>query len=130
MGEREYEWFKTTLFRSLCERGFYKRIYEYLKNPNGECPYDDIDATGTKDENFYNDLAKFLSKCLGDSRYIFEEPDKSQYPFAIKFRDTAVLSDQYIYLTSDQFGFSAPCIDPRRKGGCQYLKLLRVMLRN
>ena len=93
------------------KENFINEYMEYLNNPNGKCPYVDIDG----DEFFYNDLAEFLSKQLGDLGYEFERPVKSKRPFAIKFRDETCSPDQYIYLASDQFGFSAPCRDRSMK---------------
>lgn len=92
------------------KENFISEYKEYLKNPNGECPYDDIDSAGTEDEKFYNDITEFLTISIGDSKYEFERPEKSKRPrpFAIKFRDMDVPAD-HIYLTSDQFGFSVPC---------------------
>lgn len=89
------------------KENFISEYKEYLKNPNGECPYADIDSAGAEDEKFYNDITEFLTISIGDSKYEVEGPEKSKYPFAIKFRDMDVPVD-HIYLTSDQFGFSAP----------------------
>lgn len=89
------------------KKEFRSEYKEYLENPYGECPYADIDAVRTMDEKFYNDMTDFLTISIGDSKYEFERPEKSKYPFAIKFRDMDVPAD-HIYLTSDQFGFSAP----------------------
>jgi len=94
----------------------FKSEYEkYLENPSEEkCPYKDIDAADNEDENFYMDLAEFLTKAL-NSKYEFEKPNKpnkSDKPFAIRFQDSNPPSEnpdaKYIYLRSDQFGFSAP----------------------
>lgn len=83
---------------------FENEYMEYLKKPNGECPYEDIDTVKCKNVKFYKNLAKFLEKILGLE---FKGPDIGDYPFAIKFQD-----DQGVmYLTSDQFGFSAPYSD-------------------
>ncbi|MBD5452327.1 MAG: hypothetical protein HDR25_06765 [Lachnospiraceae bacterium] len=87
---------------------FINEYIEYLNKPNRECPYEDIDTVRYKDVVFYNDLAKFLEKMLGLG---FKGPDKSDYPFAIKFQD----NQDVMYLTSDQFGFSVPYSDISKK---------------
>lgn len=87
---------------------FREEYMEYLNKPNGECPYRDIDAVENKDVVFYNDLAKFLKKRL---ELEVKGPDESDNPFVIKLQD-----DQGVmYLTSDQFGFSAPRTNNRKE---------------
>ena len=89
---------------SYANEDFINEYMEYLKNPNVECPYDDIDDAGAKDETFYKDLTEFLTKQLGDSGYEFKRPVECEDTFAIEFRD---MENKNIYLRSDQFGFSA-----------------------
>ena len=95
---------------------FIKKYAEWIENPRqGECPYSDPDAVSSHNYEFYGEITEFLqdqkqqkkySNCF-DAGWEFEKPEsKKKY-----IEDRAITlkknKDAYLYLTSDQFGFSA-----------------------
>lgn len=102
---------------------FIKKYAEWIENPRqGKCPYSDPDDTYkdyVKNPEFYNKLTDFL-KCSKekiqescDFVLEFKEPtnleDKSRKKPGDRTITVQIQKDEndYLYLTSDQFGFSA-----------------------
>lgn len=112
------------------KKNFMEEYKEYLKNPNGECPYVDVDTVNSRNVNYYGDLTAFLNKVLNLG---FRAPEKGDYPFAIKLWNKDF--QETVYFTSDQFGFSVPYGDQSKKSAAwdgnksypyaQYLSLKR-----
>lgn len=92
---------------SYAVEDFKKEYQRYLslRNPGGYCPFKDIDINN---ELFYRDLNKFLKKTLGSEELkfeVFKINSNFTIEVTIKVQDK---EDKIFYLTSDQFGFSAP----------------------
>ena len=96
---------------------FVKKYAEWIENPRqGECPYSDPDEVSILNYEFYGEITKFLKKqqerysiCF-DYEWKFEKPEsKKKYPEdrTIALKKSEDDDEAYLYLTSDQFGFSA-----------------------
>ena len=89
---------------------FVKKYAEWIENPRqGECPYSDPDEVGNNPQ-FYGDITKFLTKQKGnyfDKEWEFKEPTKSRKKPGDRTITVQKDENDYLYLTSDQFGFSA-----------------------
>ena len=98
---------------------FIKKYAEWIENPRqGECPYSDPDAVSSHNYEFYGEITEFLqdqkqqkkySNCF-DAGWEFEKPEsKKKYPEdrTIALKKSEDDDEAYLYLTSDQFGFSA-----------------------
>lgn len=93
---------------------FVKKYAEWIEEPQGTCPYKDPDEVGNNPQ-FYSDITKFLTKQKGnyfDKEWEFEEPKpKRKSPedrtITLKLKKNEDDKEAYLYLTSDQFGFSA-----------------------
>ena len=98
---------------------FVKKYAEWIENPRqGECPYSDPDAVSSHNYEFYGEITEFLqdqkqqkkySNCF-DAGWEFEKPEsKKKYPEdrTIALKKSEDDDEAYLYLTSDQFGFSA-----------------------
>ena len=96
---------------------FVKKYAEWIENPRqGECPYSDPDEVSILNYEFYGEITKFLKKqqerysiCF-DYEWKFEKPEsEKKYPEdrTIALKKSEDDDEAYLYLTSDQFGFSA-----------------------
>ena len=98
---------------------FIKKYAEWIENPRqGECPYSDPDAVSSHNYEFYGEITEFLqdqkqqkkySNCF-DAGWEFEKPEsEKKYPEdrTIALKKSEDDDEAYLYLTSDQFGFSA-----------------------
>ena len=98
---------------------FVKKYAEWIENPRqGECPYSDPDAVSSHNYEFYGEITEFLqdqkqqkkySNCF-DAGWEFEKPEsEKKYPEdrTIALKKSEDDDEAYLYLTSDQFGFSA-----------------------
>ena len=95
---------------------FVKRYAEWMGKPQGVCPYKDPDEVSGLNYEFYGEITKFLKKqqerysiCF-DYEWKFEEPEsEKKYPEdrTIALKKSEDDDEAYLYLTSDQFGFSA-----------------------
>lgn len=88
---------------------FVKKYAEWIEEPQGTCPYKDPDEVGNNPQ-FYSDITKFLTKQKGnyfDKELEFKEPTKSRKKPGDRTITVQKDENDYLYLTSDQFGFSA-----------------------
>ena len=99
---------------------FVKRYAEWMGKPQGVCPYKDPDEVSGLNYEFYGEITEFLqnqkqqkkySNCF-DAGWKFEKPEpepKKKYPEdrTIALKKSEDDDEAYLYLTSDQFGFSA-----------------------
>ncbi|MBP9001231.1 MAG: hypothetical protein KBG05_04160 [Lachnospiraceae bacterium] len=95
---------------------FVKKYAEWMGKPQGVCPYKDPDEVSGLNYEFYGEITKFLKKqqerysiCF-DYEWKFEEPEsEKKYPEdrTIALKKSEDDDEAYLYLTSDQFGFSA-----------------------
>ena len=99
---------------------FVKRYAEWMGKPQGVCPYKDPDEVSGLNYEFYGEITEFLqnqkqqkkySNCF-DAGWKFEKPEpepKKKYPEdrTITLKKSEDDDEAYLYLTSDQFGFSA-----------------------
>ena len=95
---------------------FVKKYAEWIEEPQGTCPYKDPDEVSRLNYEFYGEITKFLKKqqerfsiCF-DYEWKYEEPEsEKKYPEdrTIALKKSEDDDEAYLYLTSDQFGFSA-----------------------
>lgn len=92
---------------------FVKKYAEWIEEPQGTCPFEDPDEVGNNPQ-FYSDITKFLTKQKGnyfDKEWEFKEPTNLEDKSRKKPGDRTITvqkdENDYLYLTSDQFGFSA-----------------------
>ena len=98
---------------------FVKKYAEWIENPRqGECPYSDPDEVNNninyvKNPEFYKALTCFLNcskkKIQESCGFVleFKEPTKSRKKPGDRTITVQKDENDYLYLTSDQFGFSA-----------------------
>ena len=91
----------------------FKKEYINFLNKFEKNPYHDIDCAKPANEDYYNDLTKFLNFRLGN---FFKNPKKGENgPFAIYDKKSK------LYLTSDTFGFSVLGTEEKFwKSNCNY----------
>lgn len=87
---------------------FIKKYAEWMEKPQGECPYSDPDEASNNSQ-FYNKITEFLNKQknIYNKELEFIEPTDENDKPGDRTITVKKGKDAYLYLTSDQFGFSA-----------------------